>query len=201
MPKSVKNQSCVFGFGFDFDFFTFLRILTPVLLQFALDEVVCSETISKACKKYNIPYGSLFHRVKRAIIEDAFNNDVTISEASEKYCINLTTNEKLMIMKPTSKKGTDENLIEALKAVENGFGVAASVKKYNIPDRTLRNWMKNLKIFNPNTSQKPVESNDMTTPENNLAVEDAFDNQDLIPDEPLDDPPLDSNIEPDRIEG
>merc|ERR1712107_181901 len=66
---------------------------------------------------------------------------------------------------------------------------------------TLRNWMKNLKIFNPNTSQKPVENNDMTTPENNLAVEDAFDNQDLIPDEPLDDPQLDSNIEPDRIEG
>ena len=150
-------------------------------LSDALEEIKCGQDAIVVCKKYNVPSIMLYNGMKQFILEDALKSGQSIISASEKYKTALSILEEKLKKIVAKKRYTDENLLDALKGIQNGLCVNASSEKYNVPGGTLRDWKRrlNLESLASNPTHKNQENVDT---ENNSASKEIEDDDDDIPD-------------------
>ena len=115
-------------------------------LSDALEEIKCGQDAIVVCKKYNVPSIMLYNGMKQFILEDALKSGQSIISASEKYKTALSILEEKLKKIVAKKRYTDENLLDALKGIQNGLCVNASSEKYNVPGGTLRDWKRRLNL-------------------------------------------------------
>ena len=155
--------------------------ITEENLQDALEEIRSGQDALVTCKKFSIPSIILYKGMKQSILEDALKSGQSIISASEKYKTALSILEEKLKKIVAKKRYTDENLLDALKGIQNGLCVNASSEKYNVPAGTLRDWKirLNLESLASNPTHKNQENVDT---ENNSASNEIEGDDDDIPD-------------------
>ena len=156
--------------------------ITEENLQDALEEIRSGQDALVTCKKFSIPSIILYKGMKQSILEDALKSGQSIISASEKYKTALSILEEKLKKIVAKKRYTDENLLDALKGIQNGLCVNASSEKYNVPGGTLRDWKRRLNLESLASNPTTHKNQENVDTENNSASKEIEGDDDDIPD-------------------